>query len=204
MVKKALHPQRLFCFFWGGSELDWRARGLKALCNHMKGQMQVNKETTEIELEHALRAHDRNDSMIADSRKAAIESANIAIRSILLVNGGAVVALLAFIGTIESGNSEAVNAIEFVAALRLFSYGVGFAATTAALAYLINMLDTDLLSDTRYTWKNPFVEAQPSQKWLLRVRTTLHLLALLLAVLTLISFFSGVSAISGAVLDLGI
>ena len=64
------------------------------------------KNLAEIEREHALRAHDRNKEMSTDLRKAATDSANIAIRAMILVNGGAVVALLAFIGSLEAGKGS--------------------------------------------------------------------------------------------------
>ena len=56
--------------------------------------------------EHALRAHDSNREELQNANAAAIEAGNIAIRSLLLINGGASVALLAFVGAVESGNSD--------------------------------------------------------------------------------------------------
>ncbi|WP_204114623.1 hypothetical protein [Shimia biformata] len=161
-------------------------------------------EQKRLNLEQALRTHERNDAMMADSRKFAIEAANVAIRAMLLINGGAVVALLAFIGTLESGNHEAVDVKQFVSALRWFAYGVGLAAVSAGLAYLVNMLDTDILQSRDYTWDHPYVVEQPKQAWLIRIRVVLHLLAIALAVMTLTSFFLGINGVVDAVVSLGL
>jgi hypothetical protein len=78
------------------------------------------KERTQMRYVLAERAHDRSDAMLAERQKAAIESANAAIRALLLVNGGAVVALLAFLGTLESSDAEAISVERFVSALSFF------------------------------------------------------------------------------------
>ena len=152
--------------------------------------------------EHAMRAHDRNDILWTESQKNAIDSANIAVRAILLVNGGAVVALLAFLGTLESANGDAISLSQFVSALRSFASGVGLAAVTAALAYLVNLMDADFFSRKTYHWEHPFVRENTKKKWVNWLRNAIHLLALGLGVFSLAAFFSGISSISEAVMAL--
>ena len=153
----------------------------------------------------AVRAHDRNDVMLAERQKVAIESANVAIRAMLLINGGAVVALLAFLGTLESGNAEAVSLNKFVSALRYFAYGVGFSAITAALAYVVNLLDADIQRSMDYSYDEwPFVREKKRRKQLSWIRGLLHVLAIVLAVGSLWVFFQGVNQIANAVSTSGV
>lgn len=162
------------------------------------------KERNQILHDLAIRAHDRHDAMLAERQKVAVESANVAIRALLLINGGAVVALLAFLGALESGDAEAVSLNQFVSALRYFAYGVGFSAVTAALAYLVNLLDADIQGLNEYHYEWPFVRAQKRHKILLTTRTVIHVCAILLSFASLTVFFLGVNQIANAVTNLGL
>lgn len=101
---------------------------------------------TEKQYEHASKTHERNHQMHVDSRKAALDAANLAIRSIILVNGGAVVALLAFLSSLESNQADKFQMTSLVAPIEWFAWGVGFGLTASALAYLINVVDSDLMA----------------------------------------------------------
>jgi hypothetical protein len=50
----------------------------------------------------AERAHDRDDAVSDTTNAAAVASGQVALRAALLINGGAAVAMLAFIGSIAS------------------------------------------------------------------------------------------------------
>lgn len=52
--------------------------------------------------EDANRIHDKISKFVADVNEAAIKSSEIALRAAILINGGAAVSLLAFIGSIIS------------------------------------------------------------------------------------------------------
>ena len=69
--------------------------------------------------------------------KGAIRFGEIALKSSLLVNGGAAVAFLAFIGTLWTGSKENPQSILHLAGpLMMFVWGVLFGAVSSGLAYL--------------------------------------------------------------------
>lgn len=156
-------------------------------------------------MEHALRAHDLNRNVNAEMRRAAVDSANVTIRSLILVNGGAVVALLAFVGALESGDiNNAIKIEALVAPIRWFAFGVGFSAVTAALAYLVNMLDSDITDSVELIWKYPYVVSKKQAKWLGWLRLGAHISALALAIAALVAFFLGIISVTEAISHLGL
>ncbi len=166
---------------------------------------EMNLYRMHIEREHALRAHEQNQAATAHYQRAAIESANVAIRSLILINGAAVIALLAFVGSLESGADAAtINAAALVAPISWFAFGVGFAAVTAVLAYLVNMLDSDISRSYQETWENPYFEEQPRTRRLRPWRLGFHILAMVCALASLGSFGMGVWTVTEAIGQLGI
>lgn len=171
----------------------------------MENEPEQAKQFYDLNAEHAKRAHDLNRQSSADFTKAAIESANVAIRSLMLVNGGAVVALLAFLGALESGDAgNAVKADVLVAPILWFALGVGFSAMTATLAYLVNLLDSGLVNSVRLTWEHPFIEDDEKAPRLRWWRVRLHVVAILLATASLVTFFLGVFTVTQAIGELAI
>lgn len=163
------------------------------------------KRVDDLNTEIALRTHDLSRQEIAAFDKAAIEAANLTIRSLIVVNGAAVIALLAFIGAIETGSSsQSVNADKLVAPMFSFALGVGFATITSALAYLVNLADGILHSRIELVWEHPYVIPKAGHRWRRIVRYILHYLAIGCAVAALVSFFFGVFRISDAIGSLGI
>ncbi|MFV0297153.1 MAG: hypothetical protein ACK5JT_13655 [Hyphomicrobiaceae bacterium] len=158
----------------------------------------------ELNREMAVRSHDRSHALYVDTRKAAIESATVAMRAMILVNGGAVIALLGFLAALEQGNGEDIQISALVTPLEWFAWGVFYAVVTTAIAYLVNMLDSDLIASNRHTWEHPFIEDGKGTRRLTWSRTILHVIALGLAGASLFSFGKGVVTISAAITQLGL
>jgi hypothetical protein len=59
-------------------------------------------ELDKLRIDAAHRAHERETEFGNAANKAAIDSGTLTVRSILLVNGGSCVAILAFIGTLAT------------------------------------------------------------------------------------------------------
>ena len=69
--------------------------------------------------------------------KGAIRFAEIALKSAILINGGAAVAFLAFIGTLWTGSNENPESLlKLAGPLMLFVWGVFLGAISSGLAYL--------------------------------------------------------------------
>lgn len=153
--------------------------------------------------ENALRAHDELNDQLQGFNRAAIETANIAVRSLLLINGGASVALLAFVGAVESGNS-AINSDVLVEPIWRFAVGVGLAVLTAIFAYLVNYLDAVITGAKLRIWEHPYIEETSLSKKLNIFRNVLFCAALLAAACSAILYFLGVWSITAAILNMGI
>ncbi|WJY20680.1 hypothetical protein QTA57_12680 [Fontisubflavum oceani] len=163
-----------------------------------------DKELITLERELALREHERNHQLATEFRKAALDSAAIAIRSLILVNGGAVVALLAFVGAIESQQSTEIQSSNMADPILSFAIGVGLSVVTAVLAYVVNLLDGDITYEVNLTWKHPYIEEKPGAKRLRGSRGIAHILAIISGVLALIAFFCGVFSVTAALPELGL
>lgn len=103
----------------------------------------------------AERAHDQHDQDWLQRNKAAGEAANIALRAAILVNGGAAIALLAFIGSLAAQGRVANQEIEAVAnSLLRFAGGVAMALLATLLAYLVNLLQADSVAAKERIWES--------------------------------------------------
>lgn len=93
----------------------------------------------EKEREDAQRAEDRLHEKAQKIEEAAIQSGQVTIKTAALVNGGAGVTVLAFIGGLIGQGKVELTAIDKVAAsLMLFVYGVAAAVCSLGSSYLVN------------------------------------------------------------------
>ncbi|UWR79550.1 hypothetical protein K4K97_13185 [Phaeobacter inhibens] len=171
----------------------------------MQHEADREKLLYDLNIEYAKRAHDLNRQTSSEFSRAAIESANVTIRAFILVNGGAVVALLAFIGALEATEAGGEAKIdELILPLLLFSFGVGSSIVTAALAYLVNMLDHDITNSVQLTWEHPYVQDDDDAERLRRRRQRFHKVAITIALITVFLFFAGVFTVANAISNLDI
>lgn len=117
---------------------------------------------------------------------AAIESGNQALKALLLLNGGACVAILGFLAsTLTNANSQGDGAkltYAFVHSLSWFGSGAGFAVGASCLAYLCNSAYANGLADVESRWK-----------W--RLGQIFNWLAVLSGLLSLSGFWFGLRSI---------
>jgi hypothetical protein len=79
---------------------------------------------------------DRRWEFFQTTREAAFKSIDALLRTIILINGGAAVAILAFIGGLASQNRIQMEQLSSVAnSLLIFAFGVFFAIISMALNY---------------------------------------------------------------------
>lgn len=84
-----------------------------------------------------IQRHQADMQGIVAAHSAAITFAGAAIRGLLLINGGAAIAILAFIGHLASSNAnDQVGIDRLTPALLLFGYGAFAGALTAGASYL--------------------------------------------------------------------
>ncbi|MDO8288768.1 MAG: hypothetical protein Q7T44_06070 [Parvibaculum sp.] len=132
--------------------------------------------------------------------KASIESANLALKSLLLLNGGACIALLGFLASVFSSDAQyadKVSALQpFISALIKFTWGAAFAVLATAVAYFVNSYYARGLMayDKSFEW--PYVKSndQADREW--RIGSRLNLAAVLVAAVSMGMFVWGIISVS--------
>lgn len=136
-----------------------------------------------------------NIDFVLKANQQAVDLSNIAMRTLILVNGGAAVAMLAFIGSLVGDNSltSSNDIAELTTPLLWFGWGVGMAAFTMFFAYFTNyataehatVVDTD--------------DAQSKRYGILKV--AMHVAAMLSAFSSLALFILGMYRVTGAIIE---
>lgn len=101
-----------------------------------KAQQQLDLERWKAQQEANLEAWKAEQQVSMEMFRSVIASGQIALKTALLVNGGAAVALLAFIGNIWSKTQPLAVAKGLTLSLLLFGSGVLAAAVAAGVTYL--------------------------------------------------------------------
>lgn len=106
----------------------------------------------------AERAHDKNTEFFHHVNKAAIDASYIALRTAVLINGGAAVAVLAFLGSLASSDKVQFGQIsQMASSLKLFAWGVASAAFAMVTAYLTNYFITCRIVSQEQTFSYPYL-----------------------------------------------
>ena len=162
-----------------------------------KDQIELQMWLHEQAAQAAQRAHDRSEAFARQVNEAAINGANLAVRMVLLINGGAAVALLTFVGGIPSEQKRAV-----AATLDWFAWGVAAAVAALACAYFTNHgLAVQERSKT-WTDKPPYVIAGPNTKGWSNFVLVFRFLAIVAGIGSLILFVVGMLSVRAALTKL--
>lgn len=119
--------------------------------------------------------------------KSAIDSAQLAFRMLMLINGGAAVALLAFIAKLDAAHRGAL-----ADTLVWFASGVGFAVAGVALTYFTNFFLAGISGSMERRWEHPYLVDGPHTKLYRCLRTIFHIAAVVVGLLSLVTFVWGV------------
>jgi hypothetical protein len=153
--------------------------------------------------EDAHRAHDNTDEFHTYSNKAAIDAANLSLRTLVIVNGGAAIAVLTFLGGVASKDKIDFVKVGVVAGtLKWFALGVALAVSAMALAYLTHFATASITSSQIRAWEHPYVSAGPKTARWRRINLLFHISAMLVAFGSLALFLAGMFAASDAVTHL--
>ncbi|UWR31338.1 hypothetical protein K3758_07495 [Sulfitobacter sp. W002] len=121
-----------------------------------------------------------------------IDTSNIFLRSAILINGGAAIAVLGFVASIAKADKSYIDVIVGIAdAIVLFAYGTAAGVIGIALAYLTHYA-------TLATHVNLNEARQGLFVWLKR---SLHILAIAAAISTIFLFVKGTVAVKAAILS---
>jgi hypothetical protein len=141
----------------------------------------------------AERAHDRTLEFFDGVNKAAMDTANLALRMSLLINGGAAVALLSFVGGLPTGQKKAV-----ADTLLWFASGVAAAVTAMVLAYFTHYCMAGSEGSKIRKYEAPYIEAGPHTAVWRRCNYALHILSVIVGVGSIVLFVIGMVYVRSA------
>jgi hypothetical protein len=163
---------------------------------------EYRKWVHELKRQDAHRAHDQITNAALAIDKSGVDVSNLVLRTCVLINGGAAIALLAFVGNLVSKNTvELVKAAQLSAvadSLTLFALGVAFATLGMGAAYFTHYATVEVLNSYEHHMEEPFVRDGPGTKGRKRSKLLTHTVAVVLAVASLISFLCGLWVIRDA------
>jgi hypothetical protein len=146
------------------------------------------------------RAHDRLDAFLAAINDSTVKSADAVLRNCLLINGGAAVAILAFMGALSSKNSGSGKIIEDIAdGLTYFAWGVIAAVAALGLSYIVHFATYKHAASQNKVWENPYLTPGKSTPYWAGLKIGLHVVAVVLAVVSGVLFVIGLFAVKHAV-----
>jgi hypothetical protein len=145
----------------------------------------------------AERAHDVNTEFFYRVNDATIATGTLAVRMSLLVNGGAAIAILAFIKDLSAANKAVV-----ANGLAWFAWGAATAVAGIGLAYFTNYYTAEFISRKQLSSQAPFVRDTPASEKAARLKTIFHFFALAVSIASLSLFVRGMFAVKTAILHL--
>lgn len=150
----------------------------------------------------ASRAHESLTEFTRQNYEAAFRSGQIALRTVVLVNGGAAIAILFFLGTIAG--RVTVAQISVVAhSLVWFVAGITCGLLALTCGYLTNLYDANVGTSLSQTWEYPYSRPGRYTQYFVRVSHLAHILALATGAASLILFVVGMWDVRSAILLLG-
>jgi hypothetical protein len=128
-----------------------------------------NEKNAEIFRQHAIRAHEQQWHSIQTTFDATIQHGLEALRTAALINGGAVIAIFAFLGaTYATEDAETVRDA-LMRPAHLFIFGAIFCGLASGCAYFAQGLFTASASSVEYAWDHPYIRSTEasdrSERW---------------------------------------
>jgi hypothetical protein len=162
-----------------------------------KEQRELQKWLHEQNIQVAQRAHDRSEAFARQINEAAINGANFTLRMVLLINGGAAVALLTFVGGLPAEQKRAV-----AATLDWFTWGIAAAVAALACAYFTN--HGLAVKERSKTWIDtpPYLIDGPNTKGWSNFVLVFRFLAIVVGTGSLILFIVGMLSVRTALTKL--
>jgi hypothetical protein len=150
----------------------------------------------------AERAHENLTEFTRQNYEAAFKSGQIALRTVVLVNGGAAVAVLFFLGIIAARVSVAQISI-VASSLIWFVAGITFGLIALTCAYLTNLYDANVGTSLSQTWQYPYNQPGRYTQYFVRVSRFVHIVAIVAGTASLVLFIVGMWDVRSAIILIG-
>lgn len=164
----------------------------------------MTETSTNAEVENrrlAEREHDQFEEYAKQVNEATIQSGQLALRMSMLINGGAAVSVLAFIGTIVS--KVGADAVPNVASTILwFACGVAAAVVGMALAYCTNYAHVTVARSYDKSYEHPYMVDTPSTARWTKLANIAHVGAFIVGLTSIVFFVIGLFAVRHAIAHL--
>jgi hypothetical protein len=144
----------------------------------------------------ALWAHDIRNEAFHKANEAAIAGANLALKTLLLINGGACVSLLTFVGTLK-------DKADVARTLGWFASGVALACFGFLLSYVTHYAMVTTISSWTARDEYPYFHVGPRARFWRAVKIGGHGLAIVAGLASLIAFIIGIFQVRHALISLG-
>ena len=144
------------------------------------------------------RAHDRFAEFHLALSESAIKSSELTLRTAVLINGGAAISVLAFIGGPQGriGISQLGGIAD---CLILFALGVASATAGICFSYLTHYFTFAGQESNKLSGEPPFVQSGPTTKWWKLSARVVYDLAILACLASLILFVMGMFDVKDAI-----
>jgi hypothetical protein len=171
---------------------------------HQRWAYERQTENAQRDLERAQNIHDGLDAYALEINKGAMQAGTLAIRYALLINGGAAIAVLGFVGALAFQGRVAIGAGLNEIAGTLVYFAIGVVAGTLGLgwAYLTNFFAAAHASRMNKNWTGPLIEETPSSRRYKRWYIFFLILAVLSALFAVGCFLCGVLEVKAAIMKL--
>jgi hypothetical protein len=154
----------------------------------------------ELQREDAHREHDRAAEFYNQLNESSIKSSEITLRTCFLINGGAAVSVLAFIGGLESkGLIETRDFGPIADSLVMFAFGVVAAVAGMGLSYVVHYLTGLHVISMEKVWEHPWVKPGKRTRLFGILKALTHVLAVLVAVSSVVFFVYGIYSVRAAI-----
>ncbi|MDF2369363.1 MAG: hypothetical protein P1V21_01090 [Rhizobiaceae bacterium] len=157
------------------------------------------------ELRYADRAHEQYARFYDDTNKNTIQTGTLAARTALIINSGACIALLAFIGNLLTASDRHLESMltALTAPLLMFACGVFLSAVGIAIVFLAARLMLISHDAKKRDFDSPYVHETKDSKFWLRFTYVVQLFAIAAVAASLAYFASGIWAMSSIIPLLG-
>jgi hypothetical protein len=157
----------------------------------------------DLKRDDAKRAHDTNREFHDDINREAVVASNLTLRTLVIINGGAAIAVLTFLGGVAAKDRIDFTQVGLVAGtIKWFAFGVALAVFGMALSYLTHFATASIASSMVKSWEHPYVADGPKTKAWRRTNRVFHILAVVVAIGSLFLFLVGMFTTSNAITHL--
>ncbi len=157
----------------------------------------------ELQKDDARREHDKNRDFHTDVNKNAVDASNLTLRTLVVINGGAAIAVLTFLGGVAAKDKVDFAHVGRVAhTIIWFAFGVALAVTSLALAYCTHYATAATSSSYAMNWEHPYLSDGPKTRRWRWIKRGIHLASATTALASMVLFLIGMFTASTAITDM--